>query len=177
MTSDQSDERTRRELATTRKLYLIWAALIASVAIVFCYLVFTMIRAREPLPVKIGRTDDFPQGAVTLKYVNANYEDPSTEKNFGTLSLQIVRDEGDNFTVFFARSTDPVYGSLTPRQCVLAWDRSLQLFVDPCGGSKWSRAGKYSDGAAPRDLDRFPASVVNGNLVIQLDLILGAAHP
>jgi hypothetical protein len=174
---DQVDERNRRELATTRKLYIVWAALAVLVALAFCYVLFTMLRAREPAPVTLGPAEEFPANSVTLKYINAEFTDPETRKDFTTLSLEVVRDSGDKVTVFFARSTDPVFGSLTPRQCVLEWNVFSQLFVDPCGGATWTRDGKYAAGAAPRDLDRFPAKVTDGNLVIQLDLSMGGAHP
>jgi hypothetical protein len=174
---DQVDERTRRELATTRILYIVWAALGIVVVLVLCYLVFNMLRSREAQSVVIGRAEDFPADSISLKYVNAAFGDPETNKDFATLSLEIVRDPGGGFTVFFARSTDPAFGGLTPRQCVVGWDEALQRFVEPCGGAKWTRDGKYAAGPAPRDLDRFPSQVTNGDLTIRLDLIMGAAHP
>lgn len=171
------DERDRRELATTRKLYIVWGASGILVGLALCYLVFTMLRARAPEPFFLAPASDFPTDSVTLKYVNATFSDSVTGKDFTTLSLDVARDSAGNFTVFFARSTDPVIGGLTPRQCVVEWNDSLQLFVEPCGGAKWTRDGKYSAGPAPRDLDRFPAQVSNGDLAIQLDLIMGQAHP
>jgi hypothetical protein len=171
------DERTRRELAVTRKLYIVWVVLGALVALMFCYLLFTMLRAREPAPVTIGQEGDFLPNSVTLKYVNADFTDPATKKDFATLSLEIVRDSGGDFTVFFARSTDPIFGGQTPRQCVVEWNPTSQLFVEPCEGAAWTREGKYSQGNVPRDLDQFPAKIVNGDLVIQLDLIMGGAQP
>jgi hypothetical protein len=174
---DQVDERTRRELATTRKLYILWAALGALLVLMLCYVLFTMLRARQPTPVTVAPAEDFSLNSVTLKFINAEFTDPETQKDFTTLSLEVVRDSGNNFIVFFARSTDPVFGGLTPRQCVVEWNESSQLFVDPCAGAKWTRDGKYAEGGAPRDLDRFPAKVTDGNLVIQLDLSMGATRP
>jgi hypothetical protein len=174
---DQVDERTRRELRTTRWLYIIWAALAVLVALAFCYFLYSMLRARAPQSVSVGPVDLFPPGSVTLRFVNADFTDPETQKDFTTLSLQVARDAAGNFTVFFARSTNPVFGELTPRQCVIEWHADTQRFVDPCGGSQWTRDGKYVQGPAPRDLDRFPAAVSNGNLEINLNLIQGAPHP
>ena len=174
---DQVDDRTRRDFATTRKLYVVWAALGVLVVVMLCYLVFTMLRAREVQPTTVGKADDFEPNSITLKYINAEFIDPESQKDFTTLSLEIVRDSGGGFTVFFARSTDPAFGGLPPRQCVVEWDESSALFVEPCGGSKWTRDGRYANGPAPRDLDRFPAQVTNGELKIQLQLIEGGAHP
>ncbi len=174
---DQVDERTRRELVTTRRLYIIWAFLGLLVVLALCYLVFTMFRARAPLPVIVGGAEDFPRNSVTLRYVNADFSDPETQKDFTTLSLDVVRDTSGQYTVFFARSTDPATGGLTPRQCVVQWNDTAQHFEDPCGGSQWTRTGKYITGPAPRDLDWFPAQVANGQLEIELNLIQGASHP
>ena len=173
---DQVDERTRRQLATTRWLYIIWAVLAALVVLALCYLVSTMIRSRAPEPVKIGQVSDYALNSVTLTFVNANFSDPETQKDFTTLSLEVVRDPTGAFTVFFARSTDPATGGLTPRQCVVQWNDAAQQFQEPCGGSKWTREGKYVEGPAPRDLDRFQTQIVDGYLEIQLNLIEGAPH-
>lgn len=171
------DERARRELATTRRLYIVWGGVGVLVVLMLCYLLTTMLKARAPQPVQVAPSEDFPKNSVTLKYINAAFTDPETGKDFTTLSLDIVRGDGDDYVVFFARSTDPVFGGLAPRQCVVEWDDSSHLFVDPCGRAAWTRDGKYSQGPAPRDLDRFPAQITGGNLTIQLDLIMGAAHP
>lgn len=171
------DERARRELATTRKLYVVWGICGILVVLALCYLVYAMLRARAPVPLTVGAASDFAADSVTLKYMNAVFSDPVTQKEFTTLSLDVERDSSGNFTVFFARSTDPVLGGLTPRQCVIEWSDSLKLFVEPCGGSQWARDGKYVSGPAPRDLDRFPAQVENGDLTIQLDLVMGEPHP
>jgi hypothetical protein len=158
-------------------LFVVWALLGALVVVVLCSLVFRMLRPTQPQPLTIAQVEDFPENSVTLKFVNAAFSDPVTQKDFTTLALEIVRASGDSFTVFFARSTNPVFGGLTPRQCVVAWDDTSHLFVDPCGSAKWARDGKYSGGPAPRDMDRFPAQVKDGNLTIELDLIMGGAAP
>ncbi len=173
---DQVDEPDRRQLAFTRKLYILWIVAGLVLGLALCYGLALAFRARDPKPVLLGRVEDFPNDSVTLKFVNAEFFDPATQKDFTTLSLQIARDPSGNFTVFFARSTDPRWGALSPRQCVVTWLPESQRF-DSCDGSEWNRDGKYLQGAAPRDLDRFPPEIKNGDLGIQLDLIEGAAHP
>jgi hypothetical protein len=171
------DERTRRELALTRRLYVVWGVLTFVTALALCYFLYTMLRTRAPQPVSVGSVDDFAPDSITLKFVNANFTDPETQQDFTTLSLEVARDASGNFTIFFARSTDPVFGALTPRQCVVEWDAASARFTEPCGGSAWTREGKYLSGPAPRDLDRFPTQISNGNLLLQLNLISGAPHP
>ncbi len=174
---DQVDERNRRELVTTRRLYIVWALLGILVVLALCYLVVAMVRSRAPEPVKVGQVSDYARNSVSLTFVNADFTDPETQKDFATLSLEVVRDSAGAFTVFFARSTDPATGGLTPRQCVVQWNEATQQFQEPCGGSEWTRDGKYIAGPAPRDLDRFPTQIAAGELQIQLNLIQGAPHP
>ena len=174
---DQVDKPGRRELITTRWLYIIWAVLGVLVVLALCYLVTAMVRSRAPEPVRVGQVADYAPNSVTLTFVNADFTDPETQKDFSTLSLEVVRDPAGAFIVFFARSTDPATGGLTPRQCVVQWNDAAQQFQEPCGGSKWTRDGKFVEGPAPRDLDRFPTQVAAGELEIQLNLIQGAPHP
>jgi hypothetical protein len=80
----------------------------------------------------------------------------------------VVRDEAGMFTAFFARST--YHGR--PVNWVPEHDR----FEDPTLGSAWSRTGEYLSGPDPRDLDRFPVVLENGQLFAELQLIKGASH-
>jgi hypothetical protein len=88
----------------------------------------------------------------------------------------VVRGEGNDFTVFLARSTRPQEAILIPGQCIVEWDTSLEKFLELCGGSQWNRDGTYAAGPAPRNLDRFPARVENNNLYIDLTIERGAAR-
>lgn len=51
--------------------------------------------------------------------------------------------------------------------CRVPWCQSSQWFECPCHGSKYNRWGEYTDGPAPRGLDRFPSRVdSNGMMVV-----------
>ncbi len=173
---DLVDERTRRQLVLTRRLYLLWAALALAVVLVLCVLLISMFRGSPLQPVSLGALANYAPNTVTLKFVNADFTDPETNKQLTTLSLNVAEDANGHFTVFYARSTDPIYGALPPRQCVVQWDAASERFVDSCGGSQWTRDGKYAEGPAPRDLDQFPVVIQGRNLMINLNLIEGAPH-
>ena len=128
---EEVDERTRRELALTRKLYIVWAAVALALGVTFCYIVANAFQARAPVPIVVGQVDDFALNSVTLMYVNANFLDPETHKALETLPLDVSRDASGNFTIFFARSTDPERGVLIPRQCAVDWDAATLRLVEP----------------------------------------------
>jgi len=62
--------------------------------------------------------------------------------------------------------------------CRLKWDTNEQLFVDPCGGSRFFRDGSYKYGPSPRSLTRLPIRVVDDRLEVDpTHLQLGSPHP
>ncbi|MEA2509227.1 MAG: cytochrome b6-f complex iron-sulfur subunit [Actinomycetota bacterium] len=50
--------------------------------------------------------------------------------------------------------------------CSPPWCSTSTLFECPCHGSKYTLAGEYFAGPAPRGLDRFPISVSGGKIVV-----------
>lgn len=165
-----------RQRRITRLLLLIWLALGIVVALLICYIAFSAFRQSSPPPIQVGTLDQFPLGSINKVFVNADFFDDTENKQIQTLPLQVVRDANGTFTVFFARSTGRDEAVLIPGQCIVDWDDSLKTFLELCGGSQWSREGKYVAGPAPRDLDRFPSHVENNTLFIDLNLIKGATH-
>jgi hypothetical protein len=62
--------------------------------------------------------------------------------------------------------------------CRVRWDGQDQLFVDPCGGSRFFSDGSYKYGPAPRGLSSLPARIVEDQLEIDPTRIeLGVPHP
>ncbi len=62
--------------------------------------------------------------------------------------------------------------------CRLKWDIAEQLFVDPCGGSRFFRDGTYKYGPSPRSLSRFPIRIVDDHLEVDLTHPQpGSPHP
>lgn len=170
----QPDARKQR---ITRILLIIWLVLGISVGLLLCWIVSNAFRPPPQVPVYVGDLDQFPPNSINKKFIDGPFFDETANKDQDTLPLAVVRDANGNFTVFYARSTNPAEAILVPRQCVVEWDDSLQHFLELCGGSTWDRNGKYISGPAPRDLDRFPPHVTDGKLYIDLTLQRGAAHP
>ncbi len=56
--------------------------------------------------------------------------------------------------------------------CRVPWCQTSQWFECPCHGSKYNKWGEWVGGPAPRGLDRFPSSIVDGNLVADTGAVL-----
>lgn len=55
--------------------------------------------------------------------------------------------------------------------CRVPFCATSQWFECPCHGSKYSRAGEYRAGPAPRSLDRFPITVENGVVSVDTGIV------
>lgn len=170
----EPDAKQRR---TTRVLLYIWLALALGVGGLLCYIASAAFRPAPLVPVLVGEFDEYPPDSVNIEFINGTFFDDTANKDLETIPLLVVRDAAGNFTVFLARSTRQEEAILVPRTCLVEWDDSLEEFLELCGGSRWTREGKYISGPAPRDLDRFPMRVDDGKLFIDLKLEKGAAHP
>jgi cytochrome b6-f complex iron-sulfur subunit len=56
--------------------------------------------------------------------------------------------------------------------CRVPWCQTSQWFECPCHGSKYNRVGEKKGGPAPRGLDRFPAEVDGGQVVINTGIVV-----
>lgn len=57
--------------------------------------------------------------------------------------------------------------------CRVPWCQSSQWFECPCHGSKYNRWGEWTDGPAPRGMDRFPTRLDDADrLVVDTSVIL-----
>ena len=65
-----------------------------------------------------------------------------------------------------------VYQRCVHLGCRVPWCNSSQGFECPCHGSKYNMIGEYFAGPAPRNLDRFKVSNVNGRFIIDTGTII-----
>ena len=65
-----------------------------------------------------------------------------------------------------------VYQRCVHLGCRVPWCNSSQGFECPCHGSKYNMIGEYFAGPAPRNLDRFNVSNVNGRFIIDTGTIV-----
>jgi cytochrome b6-f complex iron-sulfur subunit len=56
--------------------------------------------------------------------------------------------------------------------CRVPFCQTSQWFECPCHGSKYSRAGEYRLGPAPRGLDRFPITITAGIITVKTGVIV-----
>ncbi len=56
--------------------------------------------------------------------------------------------------------------------CRVPWCQTSQWFECPCHGSKYNRWGEWTDGPAPRGLDRFPATIEEGQLMVNTGVLI-----
>lgn len=61
--------------------------------------------------------------------------------------------------------------------CRVPWCQASQWFECPCHGSKYNRWGEWQEGPAPRGLDRFPAELREGRMIVDTGtLVTGPAR-
>lgn len=57
--------------------------------------------------------------------------------------------------------------------CAVPWCQTSQWFECPCHGSRYNRYGEWTDGPAPRGLDRYPSYVdEDGQFVVDFGTLL-----
>ncbi len=57
--------------------------------------------------------------------------------------------------------------------CAVPWCQSSQWFECPCHGSRYNRWGEYTNGPAPRGLDRYPSEIDgDGILMVNFTTLL-----
>ncbi len=154
-------------MSRREKLFLNWALSVTILVVALMAVVIVFALPRVPTRVSIGRVETFPLDSVTDVFLPVDFPDPFGLGN--TAHAFVVRDARGRFTAFLARSThlgEPI-----------VWDSRIQRFVSPAHGEKWTRDGKYYEGPAPRDLDRFPVAVADSEVFIELRLIKGAPLP
>lgn len=128
---------------------------------------------------KVGTLADFPVGSVTRVQLRTTFVDRNprihavTTSEAGGRILGVTPLPPQEVAPIIFLVNDPEYGLLAlyardPHSfgCWVTWEESTRQFVDPCGGSKYTRTGEYIDGPAPRGLDRFGVVVTNDGRVL-----------
>jgi hypothetical protein len=142
----------------------------------------------EPAPLIAGHVTSYEVGSVHTFWVQNGHVvgaeidreqvQPLAASEDGNkpIPVHVVRIDDDTFHAFYAN--DPTYG------CFVLWRPTLSrlgvegTYTTLCGPGDWyDAAGRHIEGPSPRDLDRFPACIARGNLLVTLALdalILGA---
>jgi Rieske Fe-S protein len=109
----------------------------------------------------LGRVDDYRIEQVTT--VNEG-------------RFHLVRIAPDEFIAL--AWSDPHSDCTVPWRPTFRFGGATGWFRDPCHGSTYTRHGARVFGPAPRDLDRYPVSVVGGRVTVRTDVyVCGHAPP
>ena len=97
---------------------------------------------------------------------------------FGAGRFYLVNYEGDAADSVYAglvgEGLMALYQKCVHLGCRVPFCQVSQWFECPCHGSKYNRAGEYTDGPAPRSMDRFRVFIENGSVNVDTsEVILG----
>lgn len=125
-------------------LQVAWAAtgaltLVASGALTLNFFAPKIVDGAFGGVFNLGAVDDFPVGSVT----------PITNGRF-----YVVRQADGGFLA--------LYQKCTHLGCAVPWEPESGQFVCPCHASAFEMDGKVINPPAPRPLDRFPVSIIDG---------------
>ncbi|MEQ1846754.1 MAG: ubiquinol-cytochrome c reductase iron-sulfur subunit [Nitrospira sp.] len=121
------------------------------------YVISPALKRRAQSWVEIGQVDTLPEGEPTqLEYVTIvrdGYLEAKTQK-----AVWAVKHPDGDVTVFAPLCTH--------LGCGYHWDRTDRRFKCPCHGSAFDVTGEVLAGPAPRALDRLPAKIESGRLLV-----------
>ncbi len=146
------------------QLFLIWAVTAAGLVVALAGAIVVLALPRAPATLVVGRVDDFPPGSVKLLDLPEDFVDP-VEISITASKVWVVRHEDGTLIALYARTS--VHGNS------VKWVPESKHFEDVELGNKWDPDGRYLEGPDQRDLDRFPIAVENGQVVIDLHLVVG----
>ena len=143
-TTPQSENVTRRDV-----LKLAWGAMGTLVALeigglTLAYMQPRLAEGEFGSTINAGKVDDFPPGSVT-------------HISNGRFYLSRLPDGG-----FLA-----LYQRCTHLGCSVPWDQSEGAFICPCHSSRFTQDGIVQNPPAPRPLDTFAVTIVDG--LVQVD--------
>ena len=134
---------TRRDF-----LKLTWAvfgglALLETTGIFLAYLQPRLADGEFGSILNVGAVDKFPPNSVT-HITNGRF--------------YIVRLGDGGFLAIYHRCTH--------LGCTVPWDETQQKFICPCHSSEFDKQGTVKNPPAPRPLDLFPVSIVDGKIMV-----------
>lgn len=100
-----------------------------------------------------GAVDEFPPGSVT----------PFTAGRF-----YLVREDDGGFVA--------LYRKCTHLGCAVPWEPAVGQFVCPCHASAFERDGALVNAPAPRPLDRFAVTIVDGVVLVDTGVAIQRDH-
>lgn len=111
----------------------------------------------QPRYIMIGHLADFSREAPPT-IIPGNQDHPS---------IYVVNTDSGLLVLSYMT---PSYDVLT--RCYYGWEQSTARFVDPCTGAKFTRDGKYIEGPAYRDLDRYSVRVEGDQVLVDFSRLI-----
>ena len=106
--------------------------------------VYSLVRSAVDIPLFSPRpADHFPPARVTP---------------FTAVRFYLLREADGGFV--------PLYRKCTHLGCAVPWEPALGQFVCPCPASAFERDGELINAPAPRPLDRFAVTIVDGVVLV-----------
>ena len=126
-------------------LFIALAGLVAVLA-------WVVVRFSLPRPalVLVGQVQDFPAAQAPRLFTQ-----DSTP--FYVLNVD------ENLVALYARA-------VRHTRCVVTWDETRGVFIDPCLGTRFTPTGEYQGGGPPQELVQLPVQVKHGQVWVELDL-------
>src|SRR5512134_28855 len=121
------------------------------------YVISPALKRRERPWVDVGGVDDLAAGEPTQLDHVTTIQDGYLESRSQKAVWAVKRPDGQ-VTVFSPMCTH--------LGCGYRWAGEEKMFKCPCHGSMFDIEGKVLGGPAPRPLDRLPAKVENGRLMV-----------
>jgi menaquinol-cytochrome c reductase iron-sulfur subunit len=118
---------------------------------------------KSPKWINIGPMKNFTTGAT----VRVGFQDPYVLPWDGVSadrSAWVRRNSEDDFTAFALNCTH--------LGCPVRWEDKADLFMCPCHGGVYYKDGEVAGGPPPRPLHRYPVRLVNGDVQIQVGMVL-----
>jgi menaquinol-cytochrome c reductase iron-sulfur subunit len=118
---------------------------------------------KAPKWVNVGAIEKFKQGET----VQVGFQDPYILPWDGVSahrSAWVRRDSGEDFTAFAINCTH--------LGCPVRWKANAELFMCPCHGGVYYKDGEVAGGPPPRPLHRYPVRLIQGDVQIQVGIVL-----
>lgn len=149
----------------SRRSFLAWAtaglgALIAAVlgASGIGYFISPAFSKREEDWIDLGKAADFTRDVpVKVDFVSRRRDAWATVES--RASAWVLTPNGRDFIAY-----DP---KCTHLGCPFRWDEARKKFLCPCHTATFDIDGSVVSGPPPRPLDRYPAKVVGGRLLVR----------
>ena len=140
---------SRRDFLKTAWTFFGGIAALQAAGVFIAYLQPRLAEGEFGSLITAGSVDDFPPNSVT-QVPNGRF--------------YVVRTPDGGFLA--------VYHRCTHLGCTVPWDQAAGKFICPCHNSQFDQGGSVENPPAPRALDLFPVSILDGQVQVDTGTVL-----